>query len=390
MQPTIFRNLEAFWAEWYEATQVMMPRSQDILEATVVHNRQGPALAQQHQVSEERIRQICVKAKRQLIQATGQNPDGELAHTSRVTNHWAERAGLYDAFQFRRVGYHVKTRLADQLIRLHALDPPQIDSLKAACAVAAIPDGRRSILTNMKNDIQKIMTRHPAGITPHQVRQELHSWHQKLDNWPRLEIGTFTTAWLNLAPSPQDGKIRNKRNQTTPSNNDWTLVQHHLAQALVDAGKCLCLHTIVANANRIARENGLQGNYQERTSQCVMIKKDQFRWVGQSTYGLTDWDVGHTDPSQKQGYRLQVSDEIIYLLRQAGKPLPIETVLTHINQRFTVGKQAIFVGVRKCPVLFIRRGKLHLMKSAHQLKTPRGEDDANRPTSLLQHRKKAS
>ena len=366
MQPTIFRNLEAFWAEWYEATKVMMPHSQDILEATVVQNQKGAALARHYQVSEEQIRLICVKAQKQLMQATRQNPDGELAHTSRVTNDWAERAGLYDAFQFRRVGSHVKKRLADQLIRLDAIDAPQIDSLTAACTVAAKPDRRRSVLTYMKNDIMKIITRHPAGVTPRQVRRELHSWRPKLKTWPRLEIGTYTTAWMNLTPSQKDGKLRRQRNHTTPSPNDRTPTKHYLAQALVDAGKCMNLQAIVADANQIAMENGLESKCQERTAHYIMINEDQFRWVGQSTYGLTDWGVGHTDPSQKQGRRLQVSDEVIHLLKQAGKPLPVETVYAHINKRFMVKKYTIAVGVRLCPMLQVRNGHIHLMTTADE------------------------
>ena len=368
MEPTIFRNFEAFWTEWYEVTQAMIPRTADILEATVVQNWQAAWLAEHYQVSQERIRQLCVKAQKQLRHATEQNPNGELAHTARATSDWAERAGLYDAFQFRRVmsSNKHKARLAEQLIRLGVLDPTQVNSLTAACAVIHKPVGPRTRLTGMAIDILKIITRHPAGITPHQVKQELQGWQQILKKWPRLEIGTFTTSWLNLAQSPKDGKLRRARNQTQPTYEDQTLTKHYLAQALIEAGNCLKLSTIVADANRIAMENGLESNYQERTAHHIMIKDDQFRWVGQSTYGLTDWRVGHTDPSQKRGRRLQVSDEVIHLLQQAGKPLLAENVYTHINRRFTVEKTTINVGVRLCPILQVKGGYIHLMTTADE------------------------
>ena len=368
MEPTIFRNFEAFWTEWHEATQALMPRNKDILEASVVQNWKAASLAEHYQVSQERIRQLCVKAKKQLRHAIEQNPDGELAHTARAASDWAERAGLYDAFQFRRVmsSNKQKARLAEQLIRLGVLDPTQTDSITAACAVINMPVGPRTRLAGMALDILKIITRHPAGITPHQVRQELHGWHQKLEKWPQLEIGTFTTGWLKLAPSPEDGKLRRARNQIKPSYDDQTLAKHYLEQALIEAGNCLKLSNIVADANRIAMENGLESNCPERSAQLIMIKDDQFRWVGQSTYGLTDWGVGHTDPSQKRGRRLQVSDEVIHLLQQAGKPLPVETVYAHINQRFMVEKSTISVGVRLCPMLQVRKGHIHLMTTADE------------------------
>ena len=394
MEPTIFRNFEAFWAEWYEATQAMIPRTADILEATVVQNWQAARLAEHYQVSEERIRQLCVKAQKQLRHATEQNPDGELAHTAKATSHWAERAGLYDAFQFRRVASSTKTRLADQLIRLGVLDPTQIDSLTAACAVTNIPKGQRTSLAGMALDLRKIITHHPAGIAPQQVRQELHDWHGKLEKWTQLEIGTFATSWLNLAPSNEDGKFRPERNQTKPSYDDQTLAKHYLAQALIDANKCMNFRTIVADANQIARENGLDSNYQERTSHTIIMKDDIFKWVGNSTYGLADWEVGHTDPSKKKGRRLQVSDEIIHLLEKAGKSLPIETVSAHINQRFTIGDTTIRAGINNCPTLLIHNGMVHLMREqeAKRAKTAQREvktmQTGNRAYSSIERKRR--
>ena len=88
--------------------------------------------------------------------------------------------------------------------------------------------------------------------------------------------------------------------------------------------------------------------------------------MGQSLYGLANWDVGHSNPDKKQGLRLSIADEIIYLLEQTGHPIKNQQVVDHIKSRFMVAEHSVHTSIKNTPSLEDQNGHVHLVTQEHE------------------------
>ena len=365
---TIFRDHEAFWTEWHEVNQKLDPRSQQMLHAMAIQKRHGTALTNEYQLTRERIRQLCEKAQKHLREEAYRNPDGELFHTSTNTAKCAELAGLHHVYRFRSNDNTTKTKLYQPLIQLGAIEPQQESSIIAACTVTKRPEELRPNLAGMQIHILKIIKRHPEGIKPELILEALPKWAHHIKRWPQLDINSFIKAWLNLDPS-EDGKfsIPPKFKHQGQTIHRW--MPQYVEQALINAGKCLDVLTITAHASQLAeadRAHGGDHHFNKNTVRNILMDKGKFSWVGQSMYGLANWDVGHSNPDKKQGIRLSIADEIIYLLEQTGHPIKNQQVVDHIKSRFMVTEHSVRTSINNNPSLEKQNGHIHLVTHKHK------------------------
>ena len=367
---TIFRDHEAFWTEWHEVNQKLDPRSQQMLHAMAIQKRHGTALTKEYQLTRERIRQLCEKAQKHLREEAYRNPDGELVHTSTNTAKCAELAGLHHVYWFRRPDNTTKTKIYQPLIQLGAIEPQQESSIIAACTVTKRPEELRPNLAGMQIHILKIIKQHPEGIKPELILEALAKWAHHIKRWPQLDINSFIKAWLNLDPS-EDGKFSIPPRWEYQGQTIHRLMGQYVEQALTNAGKCLDVLTITAHASQLAQAHGAYGadhNLNENSIRNILIEKERFTWVGQSTYGLASWDVGHSNPDKKQGLRLSIADEIIYLLQQTGQPMKNQQVVDHIKSRFMVEENSVHASIHTNPSMQAHNGHVHLVK--HEPNSP--------------------
>ena len=73
---------------------------------------------------------------------------------------------------------------------------------------------------------------------------------------------------------------------------------------------------IAEAARTLARERGLANQHSTRSCAIIVQEERRFRWVANSTYGLAEWGVGHSNPEYKTGRRMGIHDEIMFLLEQ--------------------------------------------------------------------------
>ena len=252
-------------------------------------------------VTRERIRQICNVACHRMRQFAQRHPEGELAHATRATAQLAETAGLKQVYQYRRPSQNAKDHLAEQMLRLGAITPPQAPALPTACALVSKPAGKRSNLRGVERELARVVNQHPEGIEPREAVQLLERWSSRLKQWPQLDATLFAKAWLGSSfgcdGDGEDGRIHPARARNAP---DTSLTRHYVALVLHDAGKCLKVEQIAEWASQLAAPQKIKPFRKERC-RAILVADPRFRWVGNSTYGLADWNVGHSDPSYKQG-----------------------------------------------------------------------------------------
>lgn len=300
-------------------------------------------------VSPERVRQIMERSVAAMRQAADLNTQGELTHTRAALTHIAETIGT-PAWEFHRMSQSRRQDMVEQLTKLRAVTAEQSHLIPAARRLTAAPPEPRPSLEPVERALRELLKSHPDGITPPDARKRIDAERESLAHWPRLDLATFAVAKLSAEITP-DGLMRLPAREPTKREVFADL----MAQVLREAGDCQHVRDLHEAAQRLTQHEGT--NHQISHSPCsnIAIEDPRFRWVDKSTYGLAEWNVGHSRPDLKAGRKIGVNDEIIYLLEQ--RPvIPLTEVMAHINRRFRVGATTVPAAIYTSPDLTNRNG----------------------------------
>ena len=305
-----------------------------------------------------------------MRQAADLNPQGELAHTRAALTDIAETVGT-PTWAFHRMSRSRHQHVVGQLTKLRAVTAEQSHLVQAACRLTATPPEPKPSLDNAERALRELLKSNPDGITPGDARKRMDAERESLACWPRLDLAVFAVARLSAEITP-DGLMRMPPRERTKRQ----MFAELMVQALREAGDCLHLGDLHEAAQRLAKHEGANSQISHQTCSNIAIKAPRFRWVARSTYGLAEWNVGHSRPDLNAGRKIGVGDEILYLLEQRSV-IPLPEVTAHINRRFRVGATTVPAAIHTSPDLTIRNG--FVMRTDHAGRVP-ARPHRTRPT----------
>ena len=308
---TIFRDPEQFLSEWYEASQGMSANRRGIAEMVVMQGARLKDAAQEAGVSGERVRQQTERAINHMRQATDANPQGELAHVRDALTRISEAAGI-PIWEFQKLRKRTQQEMTGYLINLSAINTEESHLLGPASRLVPQPGKGRPNLDSAARILRRFLLKQGSGVTPETAFKILKPSHDAMAIWPHLDIGQFAVS-RGIAAITPEGRI--KASATLLKRNPRGRLAVHMHQALLNAGECMSIIELTEAAQEIAKQEGSEDIYTAQRCANVAATDDRFRWVGSSTYGLAEWNVGHSTPNIKAGRRRGVGDEIIHLLQ---------------------------------------------------------------------------
>ena len=347
MNTMIILDITALVADWNSAQSALTGRDQDIFAAIALRRETRAQIAKRYSISNERARQIADRAVTKFRQTLlSQKHSPVLDAISRMA-HFVDAAGIQAAFSLGRDKIDLSQKVATQLSNANAVPHQHTDWALAIIRLIPPPSPPRPNLRHLSSQARTVVGQHHLGATPEHIVHHLDSWHESFAAWPNFNIALHIQAVTGIAPDADTGRYHPLNGWPITNMTPAYQLRHHVALALQEANRCLTISEITAHANSIAKREGRTANYKSRSIAAMLGTNDQYRWVGHSTYGLTQWDIGHSGETRLPGRRTNISAEIVHLLKQSPNPLPVPVIKDHISQRFDVVEQAINMALNR-------------------------------------------
>ena len=164
-------------------------------------------------------------------------------------------------------------------------------------------------------------------------------WSEKLSAWPEFDLRLRLTHLVGaeelgdgyyVATPVSDAKLRGPQRRFAT-----------IERILRTAGQPLHAQVIRDRVNSELPESlrfGTVSNLAIRLS----THTDRFRWAGNSTYGLSEWEsLGIRDQSRREGHRIGIGDEIVTYLRELRTPIQLSAIRDYIEARFKVRRGTV-------------------------------------------------
>lgn len=345
MDYRIFPDLDQFVTAWYGAQTNLTQIQKDILHASL-HDRQTLAeIAQRYGITREYVRQIAEKAAERLLREARKARRDPVHTAIAKAAKIADMAGLEIALRPRSLSAKQSEAVIQQFTTIGAISPDQTPWTLVILDTMTKPKQPRPSLRRLVHDARQVAGYHHRGITPRHLRDHLTQWHDTIAQWPRFDIALHIKAMTGTATDPNTGTFHPVIGWTTFLKADPQFVTHYMVRALDDAQRCLNIDEITTMANQIAHSDGIDHRYSKAQITAKIQRrpgiKTPFKWVGRRTFGLSSWDVGHSNPNNQRGIRLSISDEIFNILETSSQPMPIDEIRDHIRKRFEVTDGAL-------------------------------------------------
>ena len=362
----IFQDLPAFIQAWETALAQLQARDRRIVSEYATRQNTMTQLATVHGVSKERIRQI-LEHQFNAVSPGPRRCDDPIGRAVGSLEDWAERAGLELAYRFRRCGETSADRFARQLINLSALEPGQRPWLDVAWALlpAPRPRPRRPGLGRVYLEAKRGLWEATAPLTPRESRNAMTKLHPVLAQWTRLDLELHLLAVAGVAPDPETGRYRIGRDWRPGYRRDRLLIRHYMARALQAAGRCMKIGELAEAATALAQADGQPCRYSFQQARHALPSSRRFKWTSRSTYGLAEWDVGHTDPARDRHSRPSLAGEVLHRLETSAEPVHLSEMRRHLATRFTAMRGTIKASIRGLDGRSLRidqDGYLHLIR----------------------------
>ena len=164
-----------------------------------------------------------------------------------------------------------------------------------------------------------------------------------------------------------------------------SILADHIEAALYEDGRCRRVRDITQTVNQTTAHR-YRKPYQNQTVAKALVSDSRFRWTGKGTYGLAEWNVGLSNPPKTPGTRHTITLEINYLMSNRDA-MPMQQMLEHFANRFTVHATSVQQAVQQHPTLEISEGNV-VKRPAHARGT-RAERQQINPALLRQTRRQA-
>ena len=345
MDSPVFENLSAFIEAWLAALDRLESREGQIVFDYATRRSTMADLATVNGVSRERMRQI-VDHHFDAITVAQANCDGPIGQAVSSLGLWAERAGLELAYRFRRCSSAQEDRFARQLITLSAVRPAQRPWLNVAWALLPAPQPSRPSLKRVYPEAERALWEAATPLSPQQLRAALNTLDPVLAQWPQLDLALHLLAVSGVAPDPETGRYLLGHGWKLGYRRDRLLIRYYMARALREAGRCMTIGELAAAATAQVCADGLFRRYSFQQARNALSGNRRFKWTGRSTYGLAEWDVGHTDPARDGHARHGLAGEILHRLRTSPEPVHISEMRNHLEARFAATMGTINSSIR--------------------------------------------
>ena len=153
--------------------------------------------------------------------------------------------------------------------------------------------------------------------------------------WPRLEIDLHIQANTGFSPDPATGAYP-PYFPIIHQPLDPTFILTYTTKVLHEAQQPLTVAEITDRATCAARQDGQERTYRTTAIRRTLEESPLIKWAGSSTYALTEWDTGLSNPEWKLGRRAQIGDEIAHFIAEQGQPMTMKAITDHIQSRLNV------------------------------------------------------
>ena len=347
MNAMIITDINELVADWNNAQFAVTGRDQEIFAAIVLNGETRAQITKRYGISNERVRQIADRAAGKFRQTLLSQKQSPVVDAINRMAHLVDAAGIQSAFSLAQVQFHQSETVATQLVNTNAVLPQHTDWALAIAHLIRRPSPPRPSLRYLASQARNLIGQHHLGATPEHVFHHLQPWHTTFAAWPNFDLALHIQAVTGVTPDPKHGRYHPVEDWPITRRTHVYQSRHHVALALYEANKPLTISEITARANTIAKHEGKNATYRPRTVAAIVGSDDQYRWVGQSTYGLAEWDIGHSGQSRLPTKRTSVATEIVHLLRQSPTPVPVREIKQHIAQRFQITQNAVNVALAR-------------------------------------------
>ena len=347
MDHYVFPDLNQFVTAWYEAQASFTQMQSEILHASF-HDRQPlTEIAQPYGITRQYVHRICDTALKRLLREARKDPQNPvltaLANAAKIV----DMAAIELALLPRRMSPTHDTTVIQQLTNIGAISPDQTPWALAILDALSKPPRRRPSLRRLTHDARQVAGQHHNGITPRHLLEHLPHWQSAIAEWPKFDLPLHIKATTGNTTDPGSGAYHPVIGWRTRLKSDPNFATHYTVRALEESQRCLTIDEITTFANQLAQRDGTDQHYSKAQITQKVQRSQSFKWVGPSTFGLSPWEVGHSDTTTRRGIRLSVKDEVFHLLRNSPGPLPIEDIRAHIRKRFLVTNGATELALQR-------------------------------------------
>lgn len=348
---TVVPDPHAFRNEWVAGTALFDERTRRIVEEVCYQGRHAADVGVELHLTRERIRQLATLGMTQLRAYATDHPEGALAHAIHTITELAESAAL-SPWQYRRMAQQGRSELADQIHRLGGTAKPDARRIAAPCNLLTKPSKRRPRLRKTNSRLLAAIEQAGPGDDAH-ISAALLKQIPELEAWPALQLRAVVTAHAPEAIT-DDGSIA----WTTPPRRPRKLTNptaEYARQALEHAGKPLHKNELLAAVEHLTTTAGNKPPSPRMLDHALASETD-FRWTGKGIYGLSTWNVGHSEDSHPSKGQWSPVHRELKLLMSDGQDKAIHDVIAHLQSRFTISPSTIYQSIRAEPDLHLDGG----------------------------------
>ena len=329
---------QEFLQDWRQLLDQLPPRDREIVELTSSNTVSLTDIGRQQGVSRERIRQRKVRSVQRILSMIETKPEAPIRHAIHTLVDLSQRAGL----QITNKALNKDSRnrgaltLTEKLTNLGVADSNDHPLIAIMTALAHTPKPAPPDLRNLIHAINQILRASPRSTTPENLAAAIPAhWKPFLSLWPRLELDLHIQANTGFSPDPTTGAYP-PYFPITHQPLDPTFILTYTTKVLHEAQQPMTVAEIADQATCAARQDGQERTYTTNSIRRTLEESPLTKWAGSSTYALTEWDTGLSNPEWKLGRRAQIGDEIAHFIAEQGQPMTMKAITDHIQSRLNV------------------------------------------------------
>lgn len=345
--PSIIPRPQNFRAAWEHALSKMPEaRRTNVGMYTGTDGHPQPMnvrlIAHQRELTFQAIHQSIRLAIAQAIRDDNRRRRPQLEHTANRLDKWMEAAGL----QRNNDNLDNLTQgLPENLTRAGAIRETTQFWLPTTKAILdhAIPrrlrTGRPNIDPMIRPIAQLMMTSTP--LSADQIVQTLDStWNKKIELWPEFNLNAYIATRTGIKPDLNTGLYQPGVSWSEYALISRTRTRQMISIILTKFSTPMTAWEIVEELHHMTDAQNIKHvEFSEHSIATMMNNNPEFKWTGNSTYGLTEWDIGFSSDTPHLGRRASVTDEVVHFIRKRGEPTPYEDIIDHILKRFTINEK---------------------------------------------------
>ena len=362
--PSIIPRPQNFRAAWENALSKMPEaRRTNVGMYTGTDGHPQPMnvrlIAHRRQMTFQAIHQSIRLAITQAIRDDNRRRRPQLESTANRLDRWMEAAGL----QRNNDNLDNLTQgLPENLTRAGAIQDTTQFWLPATKAILdrTIPrrfrTGRPNIDPMIRPIAQLMMTSTP--LSADQIIQTIDSaWNKKIELWPEFNLTAYIAARTGIKPDHDSGLYQPGVSWSEYALISRTRTRQMLSIVLTKFSTPMTLWEIVEEIRHMTDAQDIKDvEFSEHNIATMMNNNPEFKWTGNSTYGLTEWDIGFSSDTPHLGRRASVTDEVVHFIRKRGEPTPYEDIIDHILERFTISEKGAHRSITKPTHLVVNTG----------------------------------